>query len=313
MSILDRLQDLDFLYILPVTLLQIVAAYASTWPIKGHRVGKIRFNYGEFYPSSVACSENTGELLVLGSGNVHVRVYSVVDMRLLRTWGQHGTGREQLISPNGVCVDEKSGHVIVVDTGNHRLQEFHLDGTFIRSIGGGKGSRPGELNGPQGVSMDTRTRLIYVSEHYNHRISVFSLEDGRFIRCFGSIGSRDDQLKNPSGIHFDEVRQILFIADFHNHRVKLVNPDGSLVGIMEDSRFGDPIDVTVDSSQEGGDVYVVDTRNRSIHIVSLSREYKTASVRSFGYLHFPSGACRDHCTGRLFVTEWGNNCISIFE
>lgn len=326
LDLLKVLEDLDVLRSLPMTLLNMVVTYICIGPIKGRFVASFAAKergYDQLHrPTSIACSTTTEELFVVDRGNHRVQVFSLADVRYLRTLGTEGYEQGEFNDPYGVCVDEETGHVFVADGGNNRVQEFRLDGTFVRIIGRERGkshSQPGQLSFPYGLSIDSRSRLIYISEWGNNRISVFSLEDGQFVRCFGSQGSGDTQFYHPMGLHFDEERKLLVIADGSNHRVKVVRPDGSLVRMLGlgscgsgDHQLAYPCDVTVDSR---GEVLVSDFRNHRIQIfcVSTGKQLRKFDHREAGNgkLRSPISVWWNTCSGRLYVVDYAN--IHVFE
>lgn len=308
---LNILLELRCLYHLPTEVLCLITNYAKYRTVRGD-CRKI-LSIGERYsrgPTSLAYSKDTTELLVLDGGRSEIQVYSPISMRLIRQWGTTGFNPGELQSPRGFCVDHRSGHVIVSD--QHRIQEFTLDGRFIRRIG----SKSDGVHSPWGVSIDSQSRMLYVAEFGSHRVSVFSLEDGRFVRCFGCRGNGDDQLFNPMGLHFDEERKLLLIVENGNHRVRVVNPqDGSLVRMIGygagegNMNLLQPSEVTVD---ENGDVLITDTSNNRIQVFSLFTGQYVRNYTSTTIYH-PTGICLDPNVDRLFVSEFGNHSISIFE
>lgn len=314
------LDGLSVLKHLPSALLGQIVKYAVLPSVQGRFVDMFEVDIRYCGLSSIACSRDGTELLVLNDCNC-MQVFSLVDghgFRLLRSWGSEGSGPGQFIKPRSICVDKKTGNVLVADFGNHRVQEFHLDGTFVRSIGN---VEPGQLVSPWGVAVDSVARLIYVSEVGNHRISVFSLEDGRFVHCFGSQGTGDSEFTSPLGLHFDEERQLLLIADCTNHRVVVVRSDGSLVRILGDGSYGSgenqlscPQNVTMDGS---GEVLVPDCGNNRIQVFCIEtgqplRRFGSPGHEG-GHLRFPTGVWWNPVSGRLSIIEWGTRRISIFE
>lgn len=322
------LEEIDFLRGIPVVLLKMVATYACIGPIEGRLVGVAKFGssgseQGPFVTvsSSIVGSESTGELLVLDCEEPYVKVISMTDLSLLRSWGSFGSDPGQLFSPESMCIYETTGRpprVLVTDL-NDRVQELQLDGTFIRFFGNGRGSQPGQLWYPWGVAVSSAAGIMYVSEFRNHRISVFSLEDGRFVRSFGSCGNGDLQFNKPSGIYFDEEHKLLLVADSGNGRVKIMRSDGSLVRILDVGTLGkeNPFTYLRDVSVEGEEVIVTDRWNHRIQAFSLSTGQPLRRFGSEGsgdgQFKGPSGIWRDSRSGRLYVTDQGSHRISVFE
>jgi DNA-binding beta-propeller fold protein YncE len=81
------------------------------------------------YPTNVAFSPASHLYVSDGYGNARVHQFSL-DGRLLRSWGEPGTGPGQFRIPHGIAVDH-SGTVYVADRENSRLQLFSPDGRFL--------------------------------------------------------------------------------------------------------------------------------------------------------------------------------------
>src|SRR5262249_34409985 len=90
----------------------------------------IRCGAGPFnLPTNLATSPR-GELYVTdGYGNARVHKFSP-DGKLLRSWGEPGTGPGQFNLPHGIGIDSQ-GRVFVADRENSRLQLFSPDGDFL--------------------------------------------------------------------------------------------------------------------------------------------------------------------------------------
>jgi DNA-binding beta-propeller fold protein YncE len=80
-------------------------------------------------PTNIAVAAS-GDLYVSdGYGNARVHQFSP-DGRLVRSWGDPGTGPGQFKIPHGICV-LRDGRVLVCDRENDRIQVFTPEGTFL--------------------------------------------------------------------------------------------------------------------------------------------------------------------------------------
>lgn len=82
-------------------------------------------------PTNLAVAPN-GDLYVSdGYGNARVHHFSP-EGRLVKSWGEPGTGPGQFKISHGICV-LGDGRVLVADRENDRIQVFTADGTFVTS------------------------------------------------------------------------------------------------------------------------------------------------------------------------------------
>ena len=82
------------------------------------------------YPTGLALSAHGGMYVSDGYGNARVHVFDDQG-RLLRSWGEPGSGPGQFIISHGVFVDPE-GLVYVCDRSNERIQIFTAQGTYRR-------------------------------------------------------------------------------------------------------------------------------------------------------------------------------------
>jgi DNA-binding beta-propeller fold protein YncE len=143
-----------------------------------------------------------------GYGNAHVHKYSP-DGKLLKTWGEPGTGPGEFNIPHNLCCDP-DGWVYVADRENHRVQVFD-----------GKGKYETEwrnLHRPCGMVMEAKRQpLCYIGEigptmpvnrevpNIGPRISIVDHE-GKLLSRFGAAHAgydRPDQFVAPHGMAVD--------------------------------------------------------------------------------------------------------------
>lgn len=98
--------------------------------VEGNDYRTIRRGAGPFnLPTNLALGP-AGEMYVSdGYGNARVHKFSP-DGKLLRSWGEPGTGPGQFNLPHGIGVDS-TGRVFVTDRENSRVQVFSPDGDFL--------------------------------------------------------------------------------------------------------------------------------------------------------------------------------------
>lgn len=115
-----------------------------------------------------------GEMYISdGYGNARVHKYSP-DGKLIKSWGQPGTGPGEFDLPHCVRVDPRN-RLMVADRENNRIQFFTLDGEYIEEWG--------DLLQPDTIYIDDDD-LVYIAE-LGQRISIMTL-DGAVISQWGS-------------------------------------------------------------------------------------------------------------------------------
>ena len=81
------------------------------------------------FPTNVALSA-TGDLYISdGYGNARIHQFAP-DGRLIRSWGEPGSGPGQFFVPHGIAIDSQ-GKVYVADRENSRIQIFSPEGEYL--------------------------------------------------------------------------------------------------------------------------------------------------------------------------------------
>jgi DNA-binding beta-propeller fold protein YncE len=104
-------------------------------------------------PTNVALGPNGDVYVTDGYGNARVHCFSK-DGKLIRSWGEPGTGPGQFYLVHGIAIDADN-RVLVADRENDRIQIFDLDGAY-------QGEWT-DVQRPTNVH-PTRNGLYYVSE-----------------------------------------------------------------------------------------------------------------------------------------------------
>ena len=132
--------------------------------------------------------------------------------RLLKRFGEQGSGPGQFCRPMFLCVGEQD-NIIVSDGDNNRLQVFDKTGKFLYTIGS-KGTGKGQFNMPFGVTADYHGNILVV-DGGNRRIQIFKY-GGEFVACIESLA---DKMNAPRGIAVTSDGHVL-VVDRDNHCVK---------------------------------------------------------------------------------------------
>jgi DNA-binding beta-propeller fold protein YncE len=89
--------------------------------------------------------------------------------RLVRYWGQHDAGLENVSLPASIAVDDR-GRVILIDTLRQEIKYYDPEGRLM-DLFGGLGRELGEVAYPSDISIDRKGRLC-VADPGNFRVQV---------------------------------------------------------------------------------------------------------------------------------------------
>jgi tripartite motif-containing protein 71 len=196
------------------------------------------------------------------------------------TLGGSGPADGYFNEPYGLAIDGQ--HLFVVDMVNQRVQRFASSAPYGYQLhwgarGWGEGN-PG-FNWARDAALSTNggTPSVWVTDTKNNRMTEFWKDGTATGRRFGTGGSGVGQLNWPHAVA--AVGSQLIIANTVNNRVERWDPAGSSVvwsvGQAAGVTLGAPKDVAV----ANGEVYVADTLNRRVVVLSASTG---AVLRTFG-------------------------------
>ena len=237
-----------------------------------------------------------------------------------RGTGTGGTGAGELSSPYQPAVDAQ-GNLWVADSDNSRIAEFAPNGTFIKAFGkdvGGTGvnvctsscqagtddGTAGSMCFPDGLAIDPATGNLVVGDECAEALMIFT-PDGLFVRAFG---------KDVGGVGVDVCTTSCSTGNA-----------GSGAG-----EYNTPVEVAIDSA---GNVFFADQDNNRIAVLTLTGGFQRAFGADVGGLGVDG--CTTSCvagtegpaagelsgssgvavdgSGNVFVSEGGNNRISVFH
>lgn len=231
-------------------------------------------------------------------------------------------GTDTLERPVGVAF--ANGRVYVADTGNDRIVVFKRNGNML-GTGGKTGSNPGEFRRPMRIEPGSDGNL-YVADLLNHRIQVFSPK-GDVLKTYGQNGDVKATFNQPGGVDVDSEGN-LYVVEFMGERVQKIAPNGEQLatwgvkntkGFLHYGYFNYPTDVAVASN---GHFYVSDTFNDRFKHYGPKGNRLGVQGGFFG-LNIPGpfrgwfkgayGVDVSHNAQRVYVTDWGNNRVQVFD
>jgi DNA-binding beta-propeller fold protein YncE len=241
-----------------------------------------------------------------------------------RIIGKRGRQKGQFSNPQDVLIlTNPNRTVLVSDTINQNVQLFSFEtgvctGTFLSSIN----SKQIPLRRPIGLSktfIDNST--CFVTDYDQHLISHWTIDEngnGKLIKKFGR-----KSLLGPKGICVSKQSEKILVADNKANSICLFDSSGVFL-----HRFGTrgaelhelagPHYVQLADEDNDRHIIVTDFYNNCVKIFDIERHGQiVTSFGSFGikngFFQAPTGLAIDYQRGYVFVSDWGNNRIQIFD
>jgi DNA-binding beta-propeller fold protein YncE len=241
-----------------------------------------------------------------------------------RIIGKHGRQKGQFSNPQDVLILANPNRTLLVsDTINQNVQLFSCEtgvctGTFISS----NNSKSIPLRRPIGLSktfIDNST--CFVTDYDQHLISQWTIDEngnGKLTKKFGQ-----KSLLGPKGICISKQSEKILVADNKANSICLFDSSGLFL-----HRFGTrgaelhelagPHYVQFADEDNDRHIIVTDFYNNCVKIFDIERHGQI--VTSFGsigmkngFFQAPTGLAIDYQRGYIFVSDWGNNRVQIFD
>jgi DNA-binding beta-propeller fold protein YncE len=279
-----------------MALTTVVRGRAYDW---SHAIGRGAATGTGFNYVQTMCLGNDNDIFTANRGNENnfgmrvnrIRLGGPGDEELLAEFFQYGQGDGKATWPFGVAVGS-GGHVFVSDEWTNTISVFDTNGKFQHKWGK-TGSADGELLRPAGLVCEKNGNVIVVDSG-NNRLQVFS-PDGKLVATCGRAGSGDGEFNQPWGITLDQAGNI-YVADWKNHRVQKLSPQGKF--LMEIGSYG--------AIPAAADAYAV------TYLGPFVSSQQGAEYPKAGLLNHPTDVAVDP-DGDIYVTDWGNHRVCIFE
>lgn len=230
-----------------------------------HSFGGAGTASGKFAAANFITLDKHGNVYVADTGNNRIQKFSPRG-KPEAEWGSAGTGSGQFLHPTGIAVDG-AGNIYASDTYNDRIQKLSPAGAVLATWSAGL-----SLHHPSGLAFDQKGD-IFVADSHNQR--VVKLGPGGNLELTWPVDK-------PDGIAVDR-RDRVYVTDRATGQVRVFSSSGKPISTFggagtSKGRFmfaarGYLNGIAVN---EHGTLYVADTRNNRIQVVSASG--KTLSV-----------------------------------
>jgi len=207
--------------------------------------------------------------------------------------------------PYGVAVD--ATYTFVMDTVNQRMQRFDTSTRAFQLAWGARGwgeGNPG-FNWARDVAIGKNggSRSVWVADTKNNRVTEFWPDGSTTGRKFGTGGSAVGQLNWPFAVA--SYGSDLIVADTLNDRIERWDP--SVPGVVWTSTgpAGTPFSAPKDVYVYRDLVYVADTLNRRVVVLSATDGSVVQTFTTGGAIHLAEGIAVDP-SGDIWIadTNW---------
>jgi hypothetical protein len=248
-----------------------------------------------------------------------------------------------LNAPAGVALDA-ARNIYIADTGNNKIRMVDaVSGNISTVAGTGTAGYTGDqgapatatLNGPTQVAW-AQTGALYVADTGNSAVRAIALKESLITTVAGSSNAGFDgdggpgqaaQLQNPRGVAVDNAGNV-YIADTGNNRVRLLTEGviTTIAGQQGGGYIGDGSAVATElnapaglAADSAGDLYIADTQNERIRMISGSQISTIAGTATTGAtgdngtsavatLNAPMGIALDSL-GNVYIADTRNNKV----
>lgn len=268
------------------------------------------------YPYAIAYDATNTRLFVGESGNYRVVVYSVPSI----TNGQNATNvlgqpnfagssmattQNGMKQPYGLTYDPVGSRLFIADLGNNRVLVQNIativngqNATFVLGqsnfLSGAAATTQNGINSPRGMSYDASSSRLFVANNGNHRITVYdvsSISNGQnaanvlgqpnYLSSF-SVATQNG-MSQPTDVAYDDANSRIFIGEQGNHRITIQN---------------------VASITDG---------QNAVYVLGQPNFVSSSSATSQSRLNTPSYLAIDSTNALLFVSEWNNHRVMVFD
>uniref|UniRef100_A0A1I7U5Z5 BBC domain-containing protein n=1 Tax=Caenorhabditis tropicalis TaxID=1561998 RepID=A0A1I7U5Z5_9PELO len=257
---------------------------------------------GQFDRPAGITVNTLNNIVVADKDNHRIQVFDENGQFLLK-FGDRGRAVGYFNYPWGVATNSHNA-IAVSDTRNHRVQIFTPQGQFVRKCGFDSAYFFKNLDSPRGLCYLPDGQLL-ITDFNNHRLAVLSPRNMSEMKVYGSEGDADGMFVRPQGVVIDPEGHIL-VCDSRNNRIQVfASDDMRFIG-----SFGlGPVTSGFQMPQELPAPYSSLAGPFGAPSFSSTPTPLTPSPRQL--LDRPTDLAVGP-DGRIYVVDFGNNCIRVF-
>uniref|UniRef100_A0A0K0DF65 B box-type domain-containing protein n=1 Tax=Angiostrongylus cantonensis TaxID=6313 RepID=A0A0K0DF65_ANGCA len=260
---------------------------------------------GQFDRPAGVTINTRNNIIVADKDNHRIQVFDENGNFLLK-FGERGRPIGMFNYPWGVASNSQN-HIAVSDTRNHRVQVFNESGQFIRKCGFDTAFFYKHLDSPRGLCYLSDGQLL-ITDFNNHRLAVLSSRDTPEMKVYGTEGSGEGMFCRPQGVKVDPEGHIL-ICDSRNNRIQVFSGDDMrCVAVFGQSSassgFEMPTELPAPFRSVGPSPFHATTTPTNVSSLDISNGPRPLLDR-------PTDVAIAS-DGRIYVVDFGNNCIRVF-
>lgn len=268
---------------------------------------------GMYYPSGLAYDNIGSRLFVTDGGNHRILVFNLVDgiingENAVNVLGQidftstvSTTTQSNLQYPGHLAYDSANNRLFVADTGHRRVLVFDVvsitNGENAINVLGQPdfvtSSAAMTQNGftmPTGICYDNGDKRLFVSDTTVRRVMVFdvtTITDGENavnrLGVEGVAGNELDHFNDPEGLTYDPTNKRLFVADRENNRIMVF------------------------------DAVIITDGENAVNLLGQPDIFNTSPSTTQSGLSYPVGVNSTNDGKYLFVADWQNSRVMVFD
>ena len=240
----------------------------------------------------------------------------------------------QLAAPTGLYWD--GSYLYFADTGNNRIRRANSNGTTTLVAGTGAVGNEDNNTGSsatffQPMGIVKVGNYLYVADAGNHRIRRIDLTNNNFpVSTFAGSTQGDAtgtgtnaRFNRPTAITADSTGTYLYVCDTNNNKIKRIQisnanvtdfagtgtagyKDGAATSVAQ---FNSPSGITYFKSNSTELLYVSDTQNYNIRVITGGNVYTFAGTNTYGYQDGQGYLTKFNTPMHLFIAPDGKNIL----